>query len=59
MATRSILTNVYFREKPLAKNFVHALESAQKKQSKDVVFQKKCTEVRGEEIKKLFSQDEE
>lgn len=54
MATRSIYNNVNIKDKSLSRALVSALESAQKKKSKNVVLQKQCIELKGEKIKDIF-----
>lgn len=52
MATKSITKNVVMRTKPLARNFVHALENAEGKSSKEVVVDKTVHEIKGETLRK-------
>ena len=54
MATKSILKDIYIRDKVNAHKLINALENASKKSSKDVTLKKKYSEVRGEDIKKFF-----
>lgn len=54
MATKSITKNVVMRTKPLARNFVHALENAEGKSSKEVVVDKTVHEIKGETLRKIF-----
>lgn len=54
MATKSISKNITIKDKYFARSLVSALESASNKKSKKIVLEKKCREVKGEDIKKLF-----
>lgn len=54
MATKSITKNVVMRTKPLARNFVHALENAEGKSSKKVVVDKTVHEIKGETLREMF-----
>ena len=48
MATKSITKNVVVRSKPLARNFIRAVENARGKTSKDVVISKTVHSLKGE-----------
>ena len=50
MATKSITKNVVIRSKPLARNFVRALENAEGKSSKNVVVH----EIKGDALREMF-----
>lgn len=54
MATKSIYKNVKIKNRYLSHSFISALENASGKKDKEVVFQRKVRDVRGEDIKKLF-----
>lgn len=54
MATKSITKNVVMRSKPLAENFVRALENAQGKVSKPVELQKTVHELKGDTLREIF-----
>lgn len=54
MATKSILKTVNITDKYSAKRFINALENAQNKSSKEVVYSRTVSEAKGEEIKKIF-----
>ncbi len=54
MATKSFMKNVMIRQKPLAQNFIRAVENAQNKHSKVVVMTKSIQEIHGEALKKIF-----
>lgn len=54
MAIKSITKNVVIRSKPLARNFVRALEHAEGKSSKEVVVEKNVHEVKGDALRKMF-----
>lgn len=54
MATKSVYKNVRIT-KHMCKNLVFALEHAYQKQPTPVKMQRVVSEVRGEEIKKLFT----
>ena len=57
MATKSITKNVVVRSKPLARNFIRAVENAQGKTSKDVVISKTVHTLKGEKLKDIFGAD--
>lgn len=59
MATKSITKNVVVRSKPLAKNFIRAVEHAQDKKSKVVVMSKTVHELKGSVLKDVFAQKEQ
>lgn len=54
MATKSITKSVVMRTKPLARNFIKALESAEGKQSKPVTYDRPVNEVKGEKLQEIF-----
>lgn len=54
MATKSILKEVRFKDKQLCHGFASALENAQGKRSKDVVFSRTISDVKKDEVKKFF-----
>ena len=54
MATKSITKNVVIRSKPLARNFVRALENAEGKSSKNVVVDKTVHEIKGDVLREMF-----
>lgn len=54
MATKSITKNVVIRSKPLARNFVRALENAEGKSSKTVVVDKTVHEIKGDALHEMF-----
>ncbi|NLL53425.1 MAG: hypothetical protein GX248_12065 [Peptococcaceae bacterium] len=58
MATSSIFNDVRIKRKSLGRNFVKALENAEKIPTKDVILSKRVQEVKGESIKKLFGKIE-
>lgn len=55
MATKSITKNVVIRSKPLARNFVRALENAEGKSSKTVVVDKTVHEIKGDALRDIFN----
>ena len=57
MATKSITKNVVVRSKPLAKNFIRAVENAHGKASKEVVISKTVHTLKGETLKDIFGTD--
>lgn len=57
MATKSITKNVVVRSKPLARNFIRAVENAQGKSSKNVVMTKTVHEIKGSKLKDIFGGD--
>lgn len=60
MATKSITKNVVLRSKPLARNFIRAVENAEGKSSKTVAISKTVHELKGPALKEIFGtqQDE-
>lgn len=58
MATKSILKNIYVREKKQFSDLINALERAEKKKGKEVKLSKSVTQARGEDIKKIFGKSE-
>ncbi len=59
MATKSITKNVVLRTKPLAKNFICAVENAENKSSKIVVMSKTVHELKGQTLKEIFGTEVE
>ena len=58
MATRSIMQSINLHYKQLTKGFVYELENAQKKKSKEVVLQKKCVDIKKNQIKDFFNEQD-
>ena len=60
MATKSITKNVVLRSKPLARNFIRAVENADGKSIKTVAISKTVHELKGPALKEIFGtrQDE-
>ena len=54
MATKSILKEVRFTNKKLARGFVDALEHAQGKHSKEVIMSRTCTDIKKDKVKSFF-----
>lgn len=54
MATKSIYKNINIKNKSVCRSLIKALENAKNKQSKEVVLSKKCIELKGSDIKKIF-----
>ena len=54
MATKSIAKYVNITSKAAGRNLVFALENAHSKKSKEVSLQRTFSELKGDEIKKLF-----
>lgn len=54
MATKSITKNININSKSAGKNLVFALENAHNKKAKEVSLQRTFSELKGDEIKKLF-----
>lgn len=54
MATSSIFRDIFIHNKHISKNLLHALEKARKTNSKEHILSKPCTEVKGEDIKKVL-----
>ena len=54
MATKSILKDVVIRSKPLAVNFINALENAKGKASKDVKIDRKVSDIKGDGLREMF-----
>lgn len=54
MATLSITKNIKIKKKNLSKALLLALENAEKKQNDDIILQRPCYDVKGEDIKKMF-----
>ena len=54
MATKSITKNVNITSRAAGRNLVFALENAHSKKSKEVSLQRTFSELKGDEIKKLF-----
>ena len=57
MATKSIYKDVRIKDPSLCRRFVSALENAESDRGKEVVFSKRVTTVKGEDIKKMFKGD--
>ena len=53
-ATKSILKDVVIRSKPLAVNFINALENAKGKASKDVKIDRKVSDIKGDALREMF-----
>ena len=54
MATNSIYKEMRIKDRKYCRNFVAALENAEKKSGKDVVPSKRIQEIRGNILKKMF-----
>lgn len=54
MATKSILKNIFIKDKHKSLTLINAIEQSQKKMGKKVVFQKVVKEIKDKDIKKLF-----
>lgn len=54
MASKSIYKNINIKSLSMCKRLVNALENAKNKSSKEVIYQKKVTEIKGSKIKDLF-----
>lgn len=54
MATKSITKNINITSKHLGRSLVDALENAKGKSFKDVQLQRTFSEVKGEDLKKIF-----
>lgn len=54
MATKSILKKIDIKDPKLACTFVEALEETQTIKSKEVVYTRKCTELKGDKVKGFF-----
>lgn len=59
MATKSILKEIDVRDKKFANNLINALEHAANKGSIEVRLTKPVSEVKREQIKKLFGEKED
>lgn len=57
MATKSILKDVYIRDRKLARGFASALKNAENKSSKEVVLSRGLDEVKKEGIKAFFREN--
>lgn len=57
MATKSIYKDVRIKDPALCRRLVSALENAKSDKGKEVVFSKRVTTVKGEDINKMFSCD--
>lgn len=55
MATKSMTKNVVVRSKPLARNFIRAVENAERKTGKDVFMTRSVHELKGSVLKEMFS----
>ena len=58
VATKSITKNVVLRSKPLARNFIRAVENAEGKASKTVAVSKTVHELKGQTLKDIFGTKE-
>ncbi len=58
MATKTFLKNINIRDKTLGDNLVNALEHAKEKHSIDVTLTKTFREVRKDQIKALFGEED-
>ena len=58
MATKSFLKNIELRDKKSVERFVRALENAEKFQGKKIILDKQVEYARGEELKKIFGEDD-
>lgn len=56
MATKSILKSIFIKDKHMSRTLTNALEQAQNKASKEVVFQKAVRDIKGDDIKKIFGE---
>lgn len=56
MATKSIYKDITIKSKPLARNFISALENAKNKKSKQVTLRKKYTKLDKSRIKDMFGE---
>lgn len=54
MATNSIYKEMRVKDRKYCRNFVAALENAEKKSGKNVTFSKRVQEVRGDSLRKMF-----
>lgn len=54
MATKSISKHIKIKDKTSARNLVFALENAHAKKRCKVAADKKCRDVKGEEIRAIF-----
>ena len=54
MATKSILKEVRFKDKPLCRGFANALEFAKGKKSKEVSYSRTCKTVPKDKITDFF-----
>lgn len=54
MATNSIYKEMRVKDRKYCRNFVAALENAEKKSSKDVVVSKLVKEIKGDNLRKMF-----
>ena len=54
MATSSFLNNINIKGRKNVEAFITALELAEQKESKEVVLNGSCEEVRGEKIKEIL-----
>ncbi len=59
MATLSIIKNINIKKKTLSCTFISALENAENKKSNNVILQRPYSEVKGEEIKKMFGENDD
>lgn len=52
------MQSINLHSKQLTKGFVSALENAQNKKSKEVVLQKKCVDIKKNQIKDFFNEQD-
>jgi len=57
MATNSIYKELRIRDRYQCRNFVAALENAEKKRSKEITPSKRIQEIKGDSIKKMFAEE--
>ena len=57
MATKSIYKAIRVKDPSLCRRLVSALENAKSDRGKEVIFSKRVTTVKGEDINKMFSGD--
>jgi hypothetical protein len=57
MATKSIIKNVYLKDKRLASQFVFALEKAETYSKKNPLKPVESNDVRGDRIREMFSKE--
>lgn len=54
MATKSILKTINIEDSKLGHTFAKTLEQIQSVKGKEVIMTRKCTEIKGDMIKKFF-----